>query len=174
MDTKDCKRCQKTLDTNNFSINKSRYDGYQSHCIKCMKEYRKEHYRNNKQQYYNRNIVQKERLGIWIQEYKKYRSCKDCKKSYPYEPWLMEFDHLDSDLKEMAVSLIARYGSLKKVIKEIEKCDLLCVLCHRKRTASRGHYKLREITQDYRGWLQGSDGSPTPVLEGSIPSHPAT
>jgi hypothetical protein len=49
----------------------------------------------------------------------------------------MEFDHLDGEEKSKEVSQMVGGGSLRKVKEEILKCELVCVLCHRRRTAKR-------------------------------------
>ncbi len=61
------------------------------------------------------------------------RPCTDCGERHP--KWAMEFDHLDPTLKKFTISTAAGRG-LKEasVLAEIEKCEVVCVLCHRYRT----------------------------------------
>jgi len=101
-----------------------------------MKLYRIEHYQSNKQQYKDRNKVTKDKIRDFVRELKKL-PCSDCPASYPDEPWLMEFDHLDGLEKTKEISKMISDGSLRKVKEEILKCDLVCVVCHRRRTAKR-------------------------------------
>lgn len=70
-----------------------------------------------------------------IQEIKQKSPCADCGESYPY--WMMDFDHLDQ--KSFTIS---RHGggkvkSLRDVLMEIEKCEVVCANCHRNRTHMR-------------------------------------
>jgi len=54
----------------------------------------------------------------------------------------MQFDHLPGYEKEGDVSvLIARAYSLKKVLAEVEKCELVCANCHAVRTHHRFHQR---------------------------------
>ena len=57
----------------------------------------------------------------------------------------MEFDHRVASEKSDTIARIPKTGSLKRLKEEIDKCDLVCVMCHRRRTASRA------------GWLPNSD-----------------
>lgn len=59
--------------------------------------------------------------------------CTDC--GLTYNPWQMDFDHLDSSQKIDNISeLLCRGVSISKIKQEIEKCELVCVNCHRIRT----------------------------------------
>lgn len=100
-----------------------------------MKTYRLEHYRANKDQYYDRNKLTIAKLQEIIARYKEANPCVRCGVQYPGEPWLLEFDHRDPTDKESIVSRLTRMGSAKRLLTEMDKCDLLCVICHRRRTA---------------------------------------
>lgn len=56
-----------------------------------------------------------------------------------YPPCVMEFDHLESGSKCFDVSKKAIWGSKKRILSEIAKCDLVCANCHRIRTCHRSH-----------------------------------
>lgn len=59
--------------------------------------------------------------------------CKDCGNTYPY--YVMEFDHLRD--KVAAVGDMAGSQSIKAVLAEIEKCEVVCANCHKIRTFNR-------------------------------------
>lgn len=60
--------------------------------------------------------------------------CADCKQKY--HPACIDFDHREN--KKAAVSHMISDGySLQLVLKEIEKCDVVCANCHRLRTYHR-------------------------------------
>jgi 5-methylcytosine-specific restriction endonuclease McrA len=67
-----------------------------------------------------------------IQDLKR-QPCRDCGGIFHAEA--MEFDHVLGD-KEFNISKI-RGRSMKRLKKEIAKCDLICANCHRARTARR-------------------------------------
>lgn len=60
--------------------------------------------------------------------------CLDCGNNFP--PVAMDFDHAHGK-KKFNIAL-ARDKPKHVILKEIEKCDLICACCHRIRTARRG------------------------------------
>lgn len=67
----------------------------------------------------------------------KNKPCLDCQGWF--ESYQMEFDHRDPHTKLACVGTIVT-GSLQKLLFEINKCDLVCSNCHRKRTYERRQY----------------------------------
>lgn len=66
------------------------------------------------------------------------RACVDCGNP---DPVVLEFDHRDPKQKLGAVSMMVMSKRWARVRAEIEKCEVRCVNCHRRKTA-----------RDYR-WL---------------------
>jgi hypothetical protein len=56
--------------------------------------------------------------------------CEDCKGVFPY--YIYDFHHLDPSKKEYTFSKI-KGRSWKTITKELDKCVLLCCMCHRHR-----------------------------------------
>lgn len=69
----------------------------------------------------------------WLQQFKN-KPCFDCGVIYP--PFIMEFDHKPAFDKSFNLSKGYNFAR-KNVLKELEKCDLVCSNCHRYRTFSR-------------------------------------
>lgn len=67
------------------------------------------------------------------------KPCMDCGGTFPL--CAMEFDHRPGEVKRFNISNSAN-RAVRTVLKEIEKCDLVCANCHRIRTHNRG--TLRE------------------------------
>jgi hypothetical protein len=65
-------------------------------------------------------------------EYLVSHPCIDCGES---DPVCLDFDHREPSLKKMAVSTIVGKKSANKLLEEIQKCDVRCANCHRKRHA---------------------------------------
>lgn len=108
-------------------------------------EKRREHYRKNKEIYIARTREREKQMKEYVIGLKN-NPCLDCEVEYPNEPWLMEFDHRTGSDKVGDIAKIVKSGSWKKLYAEIDKCDLLCVVCHRRRTAIRGEWGDREVT----------------------------
>lgn len=58
--------------------------------------------------------------------------CMDCGIKYP--PFVMDFDHRDPTQKVDGLARLVRSGSMRKMLAEVEKCDVVCSNCHRIRT----------------------------------------
>jgi hypothetical protein len=66
--------------------------------------------------------------------------CEDCKKDLSDTPWDAEFHHIDPKIKDHSISQIVN-DHLSNVIKELDKCILLCCGCHRGRHFNIKRYK---------------------------------
>ncbi len=74
----------------------------------------------------------REENKVLILEYLKVHPCVGCGQS---DPVVLEFDHRDRTTKTKAVTRVALTKPWKRVLAEIAKCDVRCVVCHRRRTA---------------------------------------
>lgn len=66
----------------------------------------------------------------WLYQYLLQHPCVDCGEE---DPVVLEFDHLHG--KEINISSAINNWSIRRVQEEIDKCDVVCANCHRKRTA---------------------------------------
>jgi hypothetical protein len=64
--------------------------------------------------------------------------CMDCDRAF--DPWQMDFDHRPGTNKVGSIAAVLNSLNEAKVLAEIEKCDLVCALCHRIRTHDRNDY----------------------------------
>ena len=60
----------------------------------------------------------------WTVNYKRERGCVKCEED---DPVCLEFHHIDPSEKEIN---IAQCNSRRAALKEIEKCEILCLKCH--------------------------------------------
>lgn len=101
-------------------------------------EYARAHYAANKESYVRSaeqtKLRRKETLQA-ILNIAKDKPCMDCGTKYP--PYVMDFDHVRGEKKFNIATVKSRRFSVKKVLEEIDKCDLVCSNCHRLRTWSR-------------------------------------
>lgn len=74
------------------------------------------------------------------------KPCLDCGHSYPH--YVMDFDHVRG-LKDFSIGGGLGF-SREQILAEIEKCDLVCANCHRKRTHERGQHKVLRASRDRR------------------------
>ncbi len=91
-------------------------------------------YRENKEYVKAQAKLAKDKLVLEVNELKQNTPCMDCGISYPY--YVMDFDHVRG-VKLGNVADLLRVKGRKKVLEEIDKCDIVCSNCHRQRTYER-------------------------------------
>ncbi len=131
---KTCTKCKITKHDTDFNFKIKERGVLHSHCKNCSRDYVRNHYKHNRQYYLlkakKRNIATKIIIRNEIWTYLINHPCIDCGEN---DPVVLEFDHTKD--KRMDVSSLVTYGSLKNIIKEIEKCEIRCANCHRRKTA---------------------------------------
>lgn len=70
-----------------------------------------------------------------VAEIKTVRGCTDC--GYNAHPAALQFDHLPEFEKSFDIAQGITSRSLKKILAEIEKCEVVCGNCHAIRTYQR-------------------------------------
>jgi hypothetical protein len=131
---KPCSTCKEIKSLDEFQKRSSNKDGHTNMCKICKREYDNAHYKNSygKRKNYiqqNRKRARKE-ADDYILEYLLLHPCVDCGES---DPIVLEFDHVLGE-KKQAISNLKRNGK-NSIIKEIEKCEVRCANCHRRKTA---------------------------------------
>ncbi|MEN3284146.1 MAG: hypothetical protein V7607_5286 [Solirubrobacteraceae bacterium] len=76
-------------------------------------------------------------LQAYVFEYLREHACVDCGEG---DPVVLEFDHIGEKSAGIA-ALVAAGVKLDVVENEISRCEVVCVSCHRRRTARRGHWR---------------------------------
>jgi len=108
----------------------------QSHCRECHAAYRRQHYLDNTPTYIENERVRvrahRERNRELLRQYLLGHPCVDCGEA---DPVVLDFDHRDPSLKRIDVPQLAAHQTWASVLQEIEKCDVRCASCHRRRTA---------------------------------------
>jgi hypothetical protein len=75
----------------------------------------------------------REGLHLRILEFLRGHPCVDCGET---DPVVLEFDHLRDKVRNVSAMVNARMP-WRAIEAEIEKCDVVCANCHRRRTAQR-------------------------------------
>lgn len=82
-----------------------------------------------------RQIASRRVLNDYIRKVKEETPCVECGVNYPY--YVMDFDHLEDD-KDFHISQHTKITrSLERIKEEIDKCEIVCSNCHRKRSHQR-------------------------------------
>lgn len=122
-----------------FAWRRKRKGQRDNYCRPCRAAYKQEHYAKNRQRYIDNAAARRkpliaERMRFVI-AYLEQRGCSDCGER---DPVILEFDHLEE--KSFSISDGIRNRNWASVLAEIEKCDVVCANCHRRRTALRGGF----------------------------------
>ena len=131
-----CCMCHQEKPETDFAFRTIATGVRQDHCRTCHAAYRRQHYLDNREEYIQREVARmkgyNEQNRGPLLDYLRSHPCIDCGQS---DPVLLEFDHRDRTTKTKAVTHIALSKPWRRVLAEIAKCDVRCVVCHRRRTA---------------------------------------
>lgn len=169
---KQCKKCGQTKPLSDFTKNKREKDGYRRVCQVCSSSYEKERYEKNTSVRAVHAVGQENRVHrnrMYLFNYLSKHPCVDCGEA---DPIVLEFDHV-SENKEYNVSYLVALGySITKIGKEIDKCEVRCANCHRRKTMkqfnwynksdplqSQSHKKRKKLQILRKGMVLGIRGS---------------
>jgi len=125
-----CSRCRLLLPLEAFNHLGDRRQYYCRNCFKAYVTGRRKMIRQQGQAAQEKRIRRSQEHVLSIL---KSRECADCGET---DVVVLEFDHVRDKLEH--VSTLTNAGrSLARIDEEIERCDVVCVNCHRRRTARR-------------------------------------
>ena len=155
MSDKQCSKCHEWKSEASFNYKVKRKGIRQSYCRACHKKYLKKHYEENSKYYKNKARVhtkryQKKARQV-IYEFKLGNPCVQCGEG---DPRVLEFNHVDPSNKSHNVAEMVKAGySVTSILKEVEKCEVLCANCHRIQTSKDFEY------YSYKKWDKKKDGT---------------
>jgi transcription elongation factor Elf1 len=139
---KTCGKCQELKPLTEFNIRGRKHQAY---CKICNSDYKKDNYQQNKAAVIKKNADRRRSLKVKTWEYLKDKSCLDCGEN---DIVVLDFDHRDPKMKSFTVNkMLMNTMSWDNIFKEIQKCDIRCANCHRRRTAKQFNW-LKQILQD--------------------------
>ena len=134
--TKWCYDCRRFKPVDAFAFHNKSKGTRQGRCRACHAKYRREHYIRNRETYIRQEVARIKRYCTenrpLIREYLRAHPCVDCDER---DIVVLDFDHRDPAAKRYNITLLAAHKSWIRVAVEIEKCDVRCSNCHRRRTA---------------------------------------
>jgi len=136
IETRRCYDCGLTKPVNEFAFYNKSKGTRQARCRVCHARYRREHYVRNRDTYIRQEVARvkryREENRPLIREYLRAHPCVDCGET---DIVVLDFDHRDPALKKSGVMVLSAHKPWIRVTAEIEKCDVRCSNCHRRRTA---------------------------------------
>jgi len=131
---KRCSTCRMVVPTTEFNRQAAAADGLQSRCRACCRRWYEEHRSAHIANVYRRNVAHHAVLVEKLAGYLAEHPCVDCGER---DIRCLEFDHRDRATKTSDVAkLLRRSMPWTVVMREIEKCDVRCANCHRRKTAA--------------------------------------
>ena len=142
-----CYRCGAVKPAGEFNWRHMAGNRRDSFCRPCRSAYKKEHYARNKQKYIDnaaarKRLTRRKRTEYLIAFFKAH-PCLDCGET---DPVVLEFDHIgDNKLFEVTQHLAERRWD--DILAEMEKCEVVCANCHRRRTCKRRRSLRVQLTE---------------------------
>ena len=135
-ESRKCYRCGELKPIGEFAWRRKAKGQRDSFCRPCRSAYGKEHYLANRQRYIDQAAVVKRRLRhertLALIEYFRTHPCVQCGEP---DPVVLEFDHVRDKGFDIGQNLLDYRW--EAIVEEIEKCEVVCANCHRRRTAQR-------------------------------------
>lgn len=143
-----CNSCKDGKNEKLFSKNSSKKDGLHGSCKECKSKHQRNWYKGasevHKKNVKARNARNVEKNIKWVYNYLKTNPCVDCGES---DPIVLEFDHKRDKIKNIS-QLVGGNYSWENTLKEIEKCEVRCSNCHKRKTAKEQNWRILKIQNE--------------------------
>lgn len=116
-----------------FPVVGSSSTGFGSWCKECKSKYQQNY------DYKEKNNKRRSDRIKWFRSIKADKPCTDC--GLIYEPACMDYDHVRGEKIAHVSRMVLDNTPKSKILKEIDKCELICLLCHNRRTQKRFYDK---------------------------------
>uniref|UniRef100_A0A6M3IGC8 HNH endonuclease n=1 Tax=viral metagenome TaxID=1070528 RepID=A0A6M3IGC8_9ZZZZ len=138
-----CPKCSQEKSINEFGLRKKGGQNYQWACKKCHCIASQKNYQKNKDRYRVKarewDKKRKKKLHQVVWKYLQTHPCIDCGEK---DIVVLHFDHLRNKIANISYMINSNYP-VRKILKEIKKCEVRCANCHMRKTAKQfGWLKL--------------------------------
>lgn len=144
-----CGRCEHNLPETDFNRLGA---GRQYWCRACFKDYQRSRGAKNRVQVAAAIVRRRARAQALVAARLSDRGCVDCGET---DPVVMEFDHVVPGKRGGVADMTYRGAPVGDLQDELDRCDLVCVSCHRLRTAERAG-SFRVLGERCASWPQKS------------------
>ena len=138
-----CAKCHRVKPLSEFAFKNKSKGTFISYCKECNREYQRNHYASHKSDYHRKRkdwrFQFRKMIRGKILEYLDSHPCVDCGET---DSMVLEFDHVRGKKRSNVATLIGSDVSWNVIVAEIEKCDVRCANCHKRKSAKQlGWYK---------------------------------
>lgn len=144
---KRCTICKRVRLLKFFNKRARSKDGLQTHCTDCNKEKSKAYYGRNKETHKARTAeskaksIKRNQWHVLI-----HLSENPCARCGEDDPVVLEFDHCRGDKEKNIADAVKNGWSLERLQAEMDKCQILCSNCHKKKTSKKGCFYKERMT----------------------------
>jgi 5-methylcytosine-specific restriction endonuclease McrA len=147
---KRCGTCAAIKSESEFNFRSREKGTIHSTCRECQRAMKAAHYERNKASYKARSALSKKRLvdrnKFYVYQYLLGKQCVDCGEN---DIAVLEFDHVRQE-KFMSISqMVQNAFAIEKISEEIQKCEVRCSNCHRKKTARERGWRLPYLDGEF-------------------------
>ena len=146
MDDKACPGCNARLPVTEFNWKFKARGIRQVRCQTCTRAQVRSHYDKHRAHYIARSLARNAEVlrdhQSRVLAYLATHACVDCGEA---DPVCLEFDHVRGDKLDEVCRMMG-HCPWRVIAAEIEKCDVRCANCHRRKTArAAGWYRTLEV-----------------------------
>jgi hypothetical protein len=143
MERKSCSACGQVKDVTEFNYRAKAKGLRQRYCRICTRLQLKTHYERHTAYYLRKARRRNHKIKRLNQEkllgYLAEHPCVDCGEA---DVVCLEFDHVRGEKLKPISAMVGTY-EWETIKREVEKCEVRCANCHRRKTARQGsYYKL--------------------------------
>ena len=138
--TRHCPRCGLDVPLSGFNRSK---DGHQHWCRECFRRYFRERGDLHREQSSAARRRRQLAARAVVREHLANHSCVDCGED---DLLVLEFDHHRGEKTTEVSRLVSIGARLEQLREEMARCEVVCVNCHRRRTAGRaGSFRMTGV-----------------------------
>ena len=141
-----CSRCGEVKPADQYCWKRRDLGRRDCYCRPCRREYGRGYYAANRERRIAQDAARKwavrvERTMLLLEFFAEH-PCSDCGED---DPVVLEFDHLRD--KAFAIGSKLTHMPWTTVLSEMEKCEVVCANCHRRRTEARRGSLRTQLTR---------------------------
>jgi len=132
---KHCKKCGRVWSLSEFQIRSLERGTYRNTCKECRRIYGRAYYKTHSDKYKAHRRKNQPRYRYEnrqrLYDYLSDKACVDCGES---DRVVLELDHVHGAKTHNIGNMVSTY-CWKRILRELEKCEIRCANCHRRKTA---------------------------------------
>jgi 5-methylcytosine-specific restriction endonuclease McrA len=141
-----CSKCKQEKSESEFFVKDRKTGRLHAQCKACYQEHRKTYYSEHYKKYHDEYLLRARKRRLEVKSIlhgnlQAFLSDKKCIMCGENDPVVLDFDHINPATKSFSIAKAITYGKKwEEIFAEIQKCQILCANCHRRKTAKEGNW----------------------------------